>query len=44
MLVSETARHSRNGWTAVLLPALAFGVIEEGVVAQSLFNPQASVM
>jgi hypothetical protein len=39
VLIRELARRARAGWPGILMLALAFGVIEEGVVTQSLFNP-----
>ena len=39
VLIREIARRSGRGWPSILMLALAFGVIEEGLVDQSLFNP-----
>ncbi|QAY60143.1 hypothetical protein ET475_09165 [Microbacterium protaetiae] len=39
VLIRELARRARIGWPGILLLALAFGVLEEGVLTQSLFNP-----
>lgn len=39
VLIRELARRARTGWPGILTLALAFGVIEEGIVDQSLFNP-----
>jgi uncharacterized membrane protein SirB2 len=39
ILIREFARRSGRGWPSILLLAGAFGVIEEGIVDQSLFNP-----
>jgi hypothetical protein len=39
VLIRELARRARVGWPGILTLALAFGVIEEGIVDQSLFNP-----
>jgi hypothetical protein len=39
VLIREVARRTGRGWPTILLLALAFGVLEEGVVDQSLFNP-----
>src|SRR3954471_15422051 len=37
VLIREWARRARLGWPGVLLAALAFGIVEAGVVDQSLF-------
>jgi hypothetical protein len=39
VLIRELARRSGHGWPSILLLALAFGLIEEGIVDESLFNP-----
>ncbi len=39
VLVREGARLSRRGWLALPFLGLAYGLIEEGIVDQSLFNP-----
>lgn len=39
ILIREVARRSGRGWPTVLLLAAAFGVLQAGVVDQSLFNP-----
>ena len=39
ILIREVARRGGRGWPTILLLALAFGVLEEGIVDQSLFNP-----
>jgi hypothetical protein len=39
VLIREVARRTGRGWPTMLLLALAFGILEEGVVDQSLFNP-----
>ncbi|MHA7985081.1 hypothetical protein ACX9R5_04670 [Rathayibacter sp. CAU 1779] len=39
ILIRELARRARAGWPGILTLALAFGVLEEGVITQSLFNP-----
>ncbi|WP_433293438.1 hypothetical protein ACQP2F_30625 [Actinoplanes sp. CA-030573] len=39
VLVREIARRTGRGWPTMLLLALAYGVIEEGLETQSLFNP-----
>ncbi|MDO3701538.1 hypothetical protein Q3W71_07565 [Micromonospora sp. C28SCA-DRY-2] len=39
LLIRETARRLGAGWPAIVLLAAAFGVVQAGVVDQSLFNP-----
>ncbi|HEX4212622.1 MAG TPA: hypothetical protein VIA06_04750 [Candidatus Dormibacteraeota bacterium] len=39
ILVRELARRTGRGWPTILLLALAYGLIEEGLTTQSLFNP-----
>lgn len=39
VLIRETARRTGRGWPAIGLLALAYGLIEEGLVTQSLFAP-----
>ncbi|GLQ57265.1 hypothetical protein [Devosia nitrariae] len=39
LLIRETARRAGLGWPGMLLLCLAFGVIEEAFVTQSLFDP-----
>jgi hypothetical protein len=39
LLVREAVRRRGRGWPAVLTLALAYGLVEEGLVTQSLFNP-----
>jgi hypothetical protein len=39
LLIREVARRTGHGWPTMLTLALAFGVIEEGLLTQSLFNP-----
>jgi hypothetical protein len=39
VLVREVARRSGRGWLALPFLGLAFGIMEEGIVDQSLFNP-----
>lgn len=39
LLIREVARRARLGWTGILLLATAFGLIEAGLVDQSLFSP-----
>jgi hypothetical protein len=39
VLVREVARRSGRGWLAMPFLALAYGILEEGLILQSLFNP-----
>lgn len=39
VLIRELARRLRIGWTGLLLLGLGFGIFEEGLITQSLFNP-----
>lgn len=39
VLIRELARRTGRGWPTIVLLGLAFGVIEEGLLTQSLFNP-----
>jgi hypothetical protein len=39
LLIREVARRLRLRWPGILLLALAYGVLEEGLITQSLFNP-----
>lgn len=39
LLIRETIRRSGRGWPTMVLLSLAFGVFEEGILTQSLFNP-----
>ncbi len=39
ILIREVARRCHLGWPGVVVLALAYGVVEEGLVLQSLFNP-----
>ncbi len=39
LLIRELTRRTGRGWPTILLLGLAFGVVEEGVITQSLFNP-----
>lgn len=38
LLIRETARRFRMGWIRIILLGLAYGMIEEGLSLQSLFN------
>src|SRR3954468_768889 len=39
VLIREVTRRSGRGWPTMVLLALTYGLIEEGVETQSLFNP-----
>lgn len=39
VLIRETARRTGGGWPAIVLLAAAFGLVQAGLVDQSLFNP-----
>ncbi len=39
VLIREVARRAGRGWPTILLLGLVFGLIEEGLLTQSLFNP-----
>lgn len=39
LLIRESARRAGRGWPSILLLGLAYGVIQAGLVDQSLFNP-----
>lgn len=39
LLVREVTRRTGRGWLTLLVLALAFGLLEEGVLDQTLFNP-----
>ncbi|MFG1753344.1 hypothetical protein [Streptosporangium sandarakinum] len=39
LVIRETVRRAGRGWPAILLLAAAYGVLEAGVIDQSLFNP-----
>ena len=39
ILVRELARRRQSGWTNILLLGMAYGVLEEGLVVTSWFNP-----
>ncbi|GGM28132.1 hypothetical protein GCM10007977_031800 [Dactylosporangium sucinum] len=39
LLIREVVRRTGRGWPAILLLAAAYGVVEAGLVDQSLFNP-----
>lgn len=39
VLVREAVRRTGGGWACFLMLALAYGLVEEGLATQSLFNP-----
>lgn len=39
LLIREVVRRRGFGWPSILLLAVAYGVLEEGLTTQSLFNP-----
>jgi hypothetical protein len=39
LVIREVSRRAGRGWPTILTLGLAFGVLEEGVLTQSLFNP-----
>lgn len=39
VLIRELARRTGRGWPTILLLGLAYGLVEEGIADQSLFNP-----
>jgi hypothetical protein len=39
LVIREVVRRSGRGWPTILVLGLAYGVLEEGIVTQSLFNP-----
>ena len=39
LLIREVTRRTGRGWPTIVLLALAFGVFEEALLTQSLFNP-----
>lgn len=39
LVIREVARRAGRGWPTMILLGLAYGVIEEGLVTHSLFNP-----
>jgi hypothetical protein len=39
LLIREVVRRARRGWASILALALAFGIVAEAFVTQSLFNP-----
>jgi hypothetical protein len=39
VLIRELVRHERRGWPTILCLGAAYALLEEGLVTQSLFNP-----
>ena len=39
ILIRESVRRAGRGWPSIILLATAYGLLEEGFVTQSLFNP-----
>ena len=39
LLIREVTRRAGRGWPTMVLLALAYGVLEEGLLTESLFNP-----
>jgi hypothetical protein len=39
VLIREVARRANKGWPTIILLAIAYGAIEEGLACQTLFNP-----
>ncbi len=39
IIIREVVRRSERGWPSIVLLAIAYGFFEEGIVTQSLFNP-----
>lgn len=39
LLIREAARHTGRGWPTIILLSAAFGLVQAGLVDQSLFNP-----
>ncbi|MGW3954085.1 hypothetical protein ACWEKM_24900 [Streptomyces sp. NPDC004752] len=42
VLIREAALRARRGWPTILLLSAAFGLIEAGLIDQSLFNPHVT--
>jgi hypothetical protein len=40
VLIREVVRGRGRGWPSILGTALAYGLVEEGLVTESLFNPE----
>lgn len=39
LVIREAARRAGRGWPAIMLLALAFGVLQPGLIDQAMFNP-----
>ncbi len=39
LLIREAVRRARRGWSSIFILALAYGILEEAFLTQSLFNP-----
>src|SRR5215213_2294641 len=39
LLIREVARRRGLGWSSILVLGVAFGIVEEGLALESLFNP-----
>lgn len=39
LLIREVTRRTGRGWRTIVVLALAFGVLQEALLTQSLFNP-----
>src|SRR5262249_3412316 len=39
LLIRETVRRTGRGWPSMVLLALAYGIVEEAVTTESLFDP-----
>jgi hypothetical protein len=39
LLIREVARRTGRGWTSILVLALAYGILEEAFLTETLFNP-----
>ncbi|MED2040260.1 hypothetical protein P4V58_24500 [Bacillus wiedmannii] len=39
ILIREITRRRGYGWPTMILMGLAYGILEEGLITQSLFNP-----
>jgi hypothetical protein len=39
LLIREIVRRTRRGWPTIVVLALAYGILEEAFMTQTLFNP-----